>query len=169
MSVQLRSSEQWSQIDRMGAGYYVTFLALWIAHQIWGWSTYFACLWGSQFYQLCDYQWFQICQCNCASSSWLATWWWFLEHGLIGTCHLPLSFCHCWSSWEHQPGHSYTIMAALKDGRKSSSCIFNSMFHLPMQERQEMGFDPWVGKIPWRRRWQPAQYSCLWNSMNRGV
>ena len=26
------------------------------------------------------------------------------------------------------------------------------------------GFDPWVGKIPWRRAWQPLQYSCLENS-----
>ena len=25
------------------------------------------------------------------------------------------------------------------------------------------GFDPWVGKIPWRRKWQPAAYSCLEN------
>ena len=22
-------------------------------------------------------------------------------------------------------------------------------------------FDPWVGKMPWRRAWQPLQYSCL--------
>ena len=21
-------------------------------------------------------------------------------------------------------------------------------------------FDPWIGKIPWRRKWQPTQYSC---------
>ena len=27
-------------------------------------------------------------------------------------------------------------------------------------------FDPWVGKIPWRRKWQ---YSCLGNLMDRGV
>ena len=25
-----------------------------------------------------------------------------------------------------------------------------------MQETQEMRFDPWVGKIPWRRKWPPA-------------
>ena len=24
------------------------------------------------------------------------------------------------------------------------------------QETQEMGFNPWVGKIPWRRKWQPT-------------
>ena len=29
-------------------------------------------------------------------------------------------------------------------------------------------FDPWVGKIPLRREWQPSQYSCLQNSMDRG-
>ena len=28
------------------------------------------------------------------------------------------------------------------------------------------GFDPWVGKIPWRRKWQ---YSCLENPMDRGT
>ena len=26
---------------------------------------------------------------------------------------------------------------------------------------------PWVGKIPWRRKWQPLQYSCLENPMDR--
>ena len=25
-----------------------------------------------------------------------------------------------------------------------------------MQETQEMWFDPWIGKIPWRRKWQPT-------------
>ena len=25
-----------------------------------------------------------------------------------------------------------------------------------MQELQEMGVDPWVEKIPWRRTWQPT-------------
>ena len=35
--------------------------------------------------------------------------------------------------------------------------------------RDERGEDPWVGKIPWRREWQPLQYSCLENSMNRGA
>ena len=24
-------------------------------------------------------------------------------------------------------------------------------------------FDPWVRKIPWRKKWQPLQYSCLGN------
>ena len=29
------------------------------------------------------------------------------------------------------------------------------------------GFDPWVRKIHWRREWQPIQYSCLGNHMDR--
>ena len=31
------------------------------------------------------------------------------------------------------------------------------------------GFDSWVGKIPWRRTWQPTRYSWLDNSMGRGA
>ena len=27
----------------------------------------------------------------------------------------------------------------------------------------ETGFDPWVGKIPWKRACNPLQYSCLEN------
>ena len=30
-------------------------------------------------------------------------------------------------------------------------------------------FDLWDEKIPWRRKWQPLQYSCLENSMDRGA
>ena len=32
-------------------------------------------------------------------------------------------------------------------------------------------FDPWVGKIPWRRAWQPTPVgsSCLKNPMDRGA
>ena len=26
-----------------------------------------------------------------------------------------------------------------------------------MQEMQETRFDPWVGKTPWGRKWQPTQ------------
>ena len=35
---------------------------------------------------------------------------------------------------------------------------------LPMQET---GFDPWVGKIPWRWKQQPTPDSCLGNPMDR--
>ena len=28
---------------------------------------------------------------------------------------------------------------------------------------KRLRLDPWVGKIPWRRKWHPLQYSCLEN------
>ena len=31
------------------------------------------------------------------------------------------------------------------------------------------GFDPWIGKIPWRREWQPIAYSCMENPKDRGA
>ena len=30
-------------------------------------------------------------------------------------------------------------------------------------------FDPWLEKIPWRRKWHPLQSSCLENPMDRGA
>ena len=32
---------------------------------------------------------------------------------------------------------------------------------------KRLGFDPWVGKILWRKASQPTQYSCLENPMDR--
>ena len=26
----------------------------------------------------------------------------------------------------------------------------------PCRRHKKLGFDPWVGKVPWRRKWQPA-------------
>ena len=34
---------------------------------------------------------------------------------------------------------------------------------------RRLGFDPWVGKIPWRKSWQPTPVYCLENSMDRGA
>ena len=31
------------------------------------------------------------------------------------------------------------------------------------------GVDPWVGKAPWRRAWQPTSVSCLGSPMGRGA
>ena len=32
------------------------------------------------------------------------------------------------------------------------------------------GFDPWAGKMPWRRKWQHTPvFSCLENLMDRGA
>ena len=39
---------------------------------------------------------------------------------------------------------------------------------LPVQEMEKTRFDPWVGKISWRRKGQTS-ISCLENSMDRGA
>ena len=31
------------------------------------------------------------------------------------------------------------------------------------------GFDPWIGKIPWRRAWQPTPVFLLGESNDRGA
>ena len=31
-----------------------------------------------------------------------------------------------------------------------------SVFQEPARRCKRPGFDPWVGKIPWRRKWQPS-------------
>ena len=38
---------------------------------------------------------------------------------------------------------------------------------LTVQETQETHVLPWVWKIPWSKKWQPLQYSCLGNPMDR--
>ena len=42
--------------------------------------------------------------------------------------------------------------------------------HQLMQETKRCGFDPWVGKIPWRRAWQPIPiiFPSLKNPVARG-
>ena len=39
----------------------------------------------------------------------------------------------------------------------------------PACQCKRHGFDPWVGKIPWRGHGHPLQYSCLENPMDRGA
>ena len=37
------------------------------------------------------------------------------------------------------------------------------------RRRKNHGFDFWVGRIPWRRKWQPTSAFLLGNSMDRGA
>ena len=48
-----------------------------------------------------------------------------------------------------------------------ASLVAQMVNNLPAM--QEIRFDLWVRKIPWRREWQPLQYSCLENSTDRGA
>ena len=60
-------------------------------------------------------------------------------------------------------------------------CVYIYIYMLPKwfsgkesacqcRRRKRCGFNPWVGKIPWRRAWQPLQHSflenpCGWRSL----
>ena len=48
------------------------------------------------------------------------------------------------------------------------ACHHSLVAQTVMQHRRP-GFDSWIGKILWRGKGYPFQYSCLENSMNRGA
>ena len=37
------------------------------------------------------------------------------------------------------------------------------------RRHKRLGFNSWVGKIPWRRAWQHTSVFCLGNPMDRGA
>ena len=39
----------------------------------------------------------------------------------------------------------------------------------PACQCRRPGFNPWIGKIPWKIKWQPTSVSCLENPMDRGA
>ena len=57
--------------------------------------------------------------------------------------------------------HSYLIGLPTWLSGKESACQYRRC--------RKLGLNPWIRKIPWRRAWQPLQYSCLENPMDRGA
>ena len=54
-----------------------------------------------------------------------------------------------------------TLKSLLQHHSSKASILWHSIFHgssvvKNMPAVQEMRFDPWVGKIPWSRKWQPT-------------
>ena len=63
-------------------------------------------------------------------------------------------------SWESTPFMESSGFPGGASG-KESTC--------QCRKRKRCGFNPWVGKIPWRRKSNPLQDSCLENPMVRGA
>ena len=42
-------------------------------------------------------------------------------------------------------------------------------FACQCKRHKRCGFDPWMGKMPWRKACNSLQYSCLENPMDRGA
>ena len=57
------------------------------------------------------------------------------------------------------------VVAGFPDGsvveKKKSICL--------CRNHRRDGFDAWVGKIPWRRKWKPTLVYLLWKSQDRGT
>ena len=61
--------------------------------------------------------------------------------------HIPF---YSWIHFEILPWRILTQHAKIWD----SQVVKWQRIHLPVQQMWEMQVDPWVGKIPWRRKWQ---------------
>ena len=71
--------------------------------------------------------------------------------------------------------------AIRKPGCRHSKCVPKAAFpeianaapvvktRLPCRRHERHGFDPWVGKTPWRRAWQPTPVFLPGESMDRGA
>ena len=70
---------------------------------------------------------------------------------------------------------SHDVWQKLTQFCKASICQLKTKFKKkkricqPMQETQEMPVQSLGQEDPWRRKWQPIQYSCLENPMDRGA
>ena len=95
----------------------------------------------------------------------LPTTWSHFPYFDIGTCFQGVfCFFFFWHIKQHQNLIIYNIQISVY------GCLGGSDGEeFTWQCRWRPGFDPWVGKIPWRREWQPLQYSCVENPMDRTV
>ena len=68
----------------------------------------------------------------------------------------------CWAA-VYGIAQSQTQLKQLSSSSSRASLVAQLVKNLPAM--RETWFDPWVGKIPWRRESYPLQYSGLENSM----
>ena len=69
-----------------------------------------------------------------------------------------------WQVW--RGGHDSSLGGLMLDPGWAS-LVAQTLKALPAM--QETRFDPWVGKTPWRREWQPVPVFLLENPMDRGA
>ena len=69
-----------------------------------------------------------------------------------------------WQVW--RGGHDSSLGGLMLDPGWAS-LVAQTLKALPAM--QETRFDPWVGKTPWRREWQPVPVFLLENPMDGGA
>ena len=77
--------------------------------------------------------------------------------GVISDCYKQVAQMRFWGWWDYIVLTKVVIGLPRWRSGKESTC-----------QCRRHGFSPWVGKIPWRRNWQPVQNSCLGNLMEHG-
>ena len=60
----------------------------------------------------------------------------------------------------------HNISAYSAEDFPGGSVLSVKYFYLLCRNHKPHMFNPWVGKIPWRREWQFIQFSCLGNTMH---
>ena len=65
--------------------------------------------------------------------------------------------------------HKYTIDTMYKIDRASQVVLVVKNLLANTRDIRDVGSNPWVGMIPWRRAWQPTPVFLLENPMDRGV
>ena len=78
--------------------------------------------------------------------------------------------------WTEESGGVHSMgLQRIRHNKMANTCLIGASqvaewlrICLPMQEHGKLTFNPWVGKIPWRSKWQPT-HSSLENPMDRGA
>ena len=80
--------------------------------------------------------------------------------------------------YKENQSKEYKILINLEHTKFCRSCTGENVLHSQVVQWQRIclawrlmrrRLHPWVGKILWRRKLHPLQYSCLGNSMDRGT
>ena len=88
-------------------------------------------------------------------------------------CYLSkdVSLVNCLAGQENLPPEQRASLFILQyiKGRGFSGGTSGKGPTCQSKRYKRCGFNPWIRKIPWRRAWQPLQYSCQENPMDRGA
>ena len=75
-----------------------------------------------------------------------------------------------WQTWmTTNQGMFFLYLALIVWERVQPRWCSSKEFACQWERGKRCEFCPWVGKIPWSRKWQPLQYSCPKNPMDRGA
>ena len=96
---------------------------------------------------------------------------WYLALGMLSQCTQKLREKYYFYFRDEERGQvrSSSKVTQLIRNRTSSGGASGKESAGQGRRRKGCGFNPWVGKIPWSRKWEPALVSCLENSMDRGT